>query len=78
MKTKSIYSTSFLTLNIPDKTDNSKQMSVKPPKGTETHFMTLSWYAVIFAVGQNCKALSFATCNMNQTQAFSYRSRSNH
>lgn len=33
----------------------------------ETHFMTLSWYAVIFAEGQNCKALSFATCSINQT-----------
>lgn len=31
--------------------------------------MTLSWYAVIFAVGQNCKALSFATCDTNQTKA---------
>lgn len=29
--------------------------------------MTLSWYAVIFAEGQNCKALSFATCSRNQT-----------
>lgn len=31
--------------------------------------MTLSWYAVMFAEGQNCKTLSFATCKQKASAA---------